>query len=205
MGIDPVSLAAWGSIASTVIGAGTSAIGAVNQGRAQSQAAQYQAAVLRNNQAVAEWQARDAEARGRVAEQNQRMKTAQFTGAQRAAAGASGVDVNSGSAAGLQADAAMLGELDALTVRSNASREAWGHRVNAANMGANAGMLDVQAKQASQAGDWTAASSIIGGVSSLADKWLTFKQKGLDPFRWGSSTKTPATGVGSKSNWTWGW
>lgn len=205
MGIDPASLLAIGSLTSTLIGAGTSAIGAASQGRAQAQAAQYQAAVARNNQAVAEWQAQDALARGRVAEQNQRMKTSQFTGAQRAAAAASGVDVNSGSAADLQADAAMLGELDALTVRSNAGREAWGHRVNAANAGANAGMLDWQGKQARAAGDWTAVSSIIGGASSLADKWLTFKTKGVDPFKFGG-TKTSASGVGSKAPPTWwGW
>lgn len=179
MGIDPISLMAIGSTATTLIGAGAGALGAAQQGNAAAGAAQYQAAVARNNQRVAEWQARDAEDRGRVAEQNQRFKTSGVIGAQRAAAGASGVEVNTGSAADLTADTAALGELDALTIRSNAGREAWGHRVNADNYAANAEMLDVQAKEAKRAGTFGAITSILGGVSSVADKWLTFSQKGV--------------------------
>ena len=34
----------------------------------------------------------------------------------------------------MQADAAFLGELDAMTIRNNAAREAWGYKVQAADI-----------------------------------------------------------------------
>lgn len=188
MGIDPVSLMAIGSIATSVIGAGMGAIGSVNQGKAASNAAQYQAAVARNNMAVADWQAQDALARGRVVEQNQRFKTSQIQGAQRAAAGASGVEVNTGSPAALVADTAMLGELDALTIRSNAERDAYGYKVQARNFGAQANIADNESRSAKRAGELGMYTSLIGGVTSVADKWLTFDSKGMFGTKKSSST-----------------
>ena len=42
---------------------------------------------------------------------------------------ANGVDLSSGSPLDILGDTAMYGELDALTIRSNAEREAYGYRV----------------------------------------------------------------------------
>lgn len=80
------------------------------------------------NAAYADAAANDSIKRGGVAEDQQRLQTKAAIGTQRAGFAANGVDVNSGSAANIQDDTAQLGEFDALTIRNNAAREAWGYR-----------------------------------------------------------------------------
>lgn len=48
-------------------------------------------------------------------------------GAIKAAEAAGNVDVNSGSAVDVQSSAAALGELNAITIRGNAAKEAYGY------------------------------------------------------------------------------
>jgi hypothetical protein len=104
------------------------------QARAASTQGSYTAAIDEQNAALADAQAQDAIARGSVDEGRQRLATRQNIGATRAAQAASGVDISSGSAADVQASEAGLGELDALTIRNNAAREAWGYNVDAGNL-----------------------------------------------------------------------
>lgn len=101
--------------------------------RGQQQQADAESASLRTNAGLAELQAQDALARGAVAERQSRQNTRDLTGAQRVGYASQGVDVNSGSALSVQADTAAIGELDALTIRNNAAREAFGYRVDAEN------------------------------------------------------------------------
>lgn len=105
-------------------GAGFSAMGSLGAGKAQQQLANY-------NAQVAEMQAQDAIVRGRETEARHRTDVKRMIGSQRAGFAASGVDVNDGSAVDVQADTAALGELDALTIRTNAAREAWGYKIQA--------------------------------------------------------------------------
>lgn len=77
---------------------------------------------------LAELAAEDAVSRGNLAARQRERQARRTIGAQRAALAANGVDVNSGTAADLQADEAALGALDAQTIRNNAAREAWGYR-----------------------------------------------------------------------------
>lgn len=110
----------------TLLGAGTSAFASVQAGSAQREMFEY-------NARVAEFQAQDALERGAVLEKRRRRVTQQVIGAQRAGLAAQHVDINDpgSSAVDVQADAAYLGELDAMTIRNNAAREAWGFRVQA--------------------------------------------------------------------------
>src|SRR5512138_814564 len=115
-------------------GAAISAIGqwkagkaAKKQGEAQQRSAESQAELLDFNAHVADLQAQDATERGAQAESQLRQKIRSTIGTQRTQFAASGVDVGYGSAVDTQADAATLGELDALTIRQNAAREAWGY------------------------------------------------------------------------------
>jgi hypothetical protein len=121
----------------------------------------------RNNQAVADLMADDARKRGEIAEARQREKTRQILGTQTAKLAAQGTDL-SGSALDILGDTAASGELDALTVRSNAAREAWGHRVKATDYAAQA------QKPLSGLGGLGAGASLIGGAGSVADKWYRF-------------------------------
>jgi hypothetical protein len=112
-------------------------------------------------QKVAQGQARDAIDRGQAAEDAHRRKVAQFAGKQRATMGASGVELTSGSFADVLQDTAMLGELDALTIRSNAQREAYGYQSQAAVSG-------YEASAAKTAGWMNAGGSLLSGASNLA-------------------------------------
>ncbi len=178
--------------------AADTAAGDIFTAKANADALQYQAAVARNNQTVAEGNARYAEQSGAVGEQRQRQVTAQTIGAQRAAMAASGIDIGSGTPSRIQQSTAATGELDAQTIRNNASRAAYNYRVQAGDFAATAGLEDTQAenaitagnmragsairagditaRSAIQAGDIGALSSIVGGASSVADKWLAWRE-----------------------------
>jgi hypothetical protein len=120
------------------------------QASAASAQGQYTKKVYDQNAKTADLEAQDAIDRGQIQEQRSRLATRQNIGASRAAQAASGVDVSSGSAADVQASEAGIGALDALTVRNNAAREAWGYKVEGVN-------LRQQGELAAFAGDQAAA------------------------------------------------
>lgn len=98
----------------------------------QAEAGDYNAALAEQNAKVAGIQAQDALTRGTAEESRYRGQVSKLMGRQRAAIGSSGIEA-SGSALDILADTARTGELDALTIRNNAAREAWGYRVQAVN------------------------------------------------------------------------
>jgi len=160
-----------------------SAFSSYNQAQGQKEAAEYQASVARNNAQIAEWQAQDAIRRGEDEETRQRMRTAQLKGTQRASMAANGIDISEGSAAQIQADTDWMGEQDALTIRDNAKRTAWGWRSQGAQSTADANMYKAKADSTSP---WAAAAgSLLGNAGALAnvgnavaDKWYSFKNSG---------------------------
>lgn len=152
-----------------IAGMVSNAFGAYNQSKATQQAYDYQAAVNRNNAQIAEWQARDAITRGQKAEQAQRLKTAQLKSSQRASFAARGVSLAEGSAANILQDTDFMGNVDALTIRDNAAREAWGHRVQAGNYAADADALSARAASESPAGK--AFTSLLTSGGAVASSW----------------------------------
>lgn len=110
----------WGKI----IGGGIDAAGKLQQGK-------IDAATGETNRRLAEAQGNDALLRGTIEESRYRRQIAQVVGAQKAAFGARNVAV-SGTPLDILSDTAQIGEEDALTIRNNAAREAWGYR-NQAN------------------------------------------------------------------------
>ena len=95
------------------------------------EAANSQADLQDWNASIARLQAMDARERGKEAEERFRQGVKMTIGAQRAGFAAQNVDVGFGSAVDVVADSAYLGELDALQIRTNAAREAWGFEVAA--------------------------------------------------------------------------
>lgn len=161
------TIAAVASIAGTAM----SVMGQMQAGDAAAKSAEYNAAVARNNQIVADRQADDAVKRGQVAEDEQRRKTAQIKGAQRAALGASGVALDSGSPLDILGDTAAFGELDALTIRNNASREAYGYKVQGMNFAAEAGLADARGAAAKQSALIGAGATLLSGAGNVIDRW----------------------------------
>lgn len=120
--------------------------------------------IANNNAVINERLAKDAEHKGGIAEQTHRQKVAQMKSGQKASIAASGVTMDSGSAQNLLADTAMMGELDAQTIRSNTAQEAWALRVGASNYKSQ-GMLD------KKAGTQKAIGTLLTSSGQVADRW----------------------------------
>ena len=130
----------------------------------------YLAQQARQRQQIAEQQARDAEQRGEVSVQRQRDLTAQRIGTQTAALAAQGTDME-GSPIDILGDTKRAGEQDALTIKANAAREAYGYKVQGAGFGADASM-----REGFEPSYLGAGTSLLMGASSLSDKWKMFRQ-----------------------------
>jgi hypothetical protein len=142
------------------------------QANAQAASATYQAQVARNNATVQEWNARNAEKVGVVAEDRQRQKTALAIGTERAALASQGGDVDSGSPVDITSDTARAGTFDALTIRSNAATRAWGFRVAAENANAQAGLDDASASNTMAGLSLSLQKSLLTGFTNAAKAFI---------------------------------
>lgn len=147
------------------IGAAVSAYGQAASARTQKKQIQY-------NQTITERARADALARGEVEAQRHRQKVSILVGRQRALVGASGADLGSGSALDIVEDSYAMGELDVLTIRNNAAREAYGYEVRGQSL-----MFDEQ--QARLAQNWGTGANLLGGAASV---YSTGRASGL----WGN-------------------
>jgi hypothetical protein len=107
-------------------GMSTDAWGTYFSARAAKKAYQLKAQLARENAAYLEGLARDSVRRGVTAESRQRGRIGQLKATQRARLAANGVVIDQGSALGVLQDTDLLGNIDALTIRENAAREAEG-------------------------------------------------------------------------------
>lgn len=146
-------------IGSTVMGGA----GAIQQGQATAASAKYNAQVADMNAKLSDRAAKDALERGKLEEQKQRQKTQQVLGAQQAGMAANGVDLTFGSPLDLLVDTAVMGEMDALTIRTNSAREERDIRQQGANYRGQAGMYRAQASSASSGGFLSAMGTVLGG------------------------------------------
>lgn len=166
-----------GTIAS-LAGAGISALGSIQQGKAAAASANYNAQMAANNAAIQRQNSSFAAQEGTANTEAASMKARAEYGAIKANQGASGVDVGSGSSVDVRSSARELGQLNALTVRSNAARQAYGYQTAAMNDEAQSGLDKSQAANASTAGYIGAGSTLLGGIGSTASNYATFKNKG---------------------------
>lgn len=127
----------------------------------------YEANLYNQNATLADQQAADAIARGQVAEGRQRNAGKSFIGQQRTGFAGQGVDVTSGSASAVQGEAQAMSALDALTIRNNAAREAFGYKVQALNDRGNAQLALMGAKNRAQDYRNQATSSLLTAGANL--------------------------------------
>lgn len=127
----------------------------------------YQAQVAQNNAKIMQRNAETALEAGQNAESMQRIKTGKEVAAVRAGAAAHGVDVNTGTPLDVQTATATSGELDALAVRYNAARQAYGYGVEAQNYKSQASMDQYAGVNSMLQGVGNAASSYIGMSKSM--------------------------------------
>lgn len=200
MGLETIAVI--GTVASAAIGA----VGAIQQGQAQSRAAAYQAQVAANNAAISERnqqiadrnaklmedEAQAAEAAGAQRSNLESLRTRELIGKQKAAAAAAGLDVNSGSALDIRAGAAGLGMLSDLNIRDETARKALGYRIRgldyedqavsagtaADNFRTSALAGSAAAEAASTAGFLNAAGSLAGGAARTGSMIADFQRQG---------------------------
>ncbi len=175
--------AAAGATTATALGAAglaASALGSVVQGQQASNAANFNAQVQQNNALLASRNAGIVGAEGAANAGIEQQKTRAQVGGIKAAQAANGVDVNSGSAVDVRSSASELGELNAINIRSNAAREAYGFQTQAAGATGQAELDKSQSGHDESAGYVNAGSSLLSGgskgvESGLWDKWLGSK------------------------------
>jgi hypothetical protein len=170
MGV-PLVLAGLGAAGTAI-----SAAGSVESGNAAQTAYNYQAQVAANNAKIAQQNAAWDIQAGETAATNKGLQTRAAVGTQKARQGASGIDVNTGSAPDVRAGTEELGMLDALTIRSNAAKQAYGAEVEATSDTAQSQLDTMAGQQAKEAGDINAASGLLTGASTVGGnyvKWQT--------------------------------
>lgn len=169
---DPVTAGMAGvGIVGSLIGGITGAAGAEQSAAAQAGMYQYKAGVALMNQKIAKQNAAWATNAGEISAQESELKTAQEIGQTKVMQSGSGLDVNSGSAVGVRQSQSEAGAYDADIIRANAAHAAYGYETKAAESEAEANLDQMAAANVKTAGDISAFSSILGGVTSVASKW----------------------------------
>ena len=144
------------NLASSIGGAGSQYYATRAQGRIESDA-------LKLNAMRAEVEAQDALRRGETEASKHLGATGRLIGSQRAAMAAQGVNIDSGSASMVTQDTAALGALDALTIRNNAYREAYGFKSQALGYAGQAKLTRMGARSAGY------STLLTGGLSAARD------------------------------------
>lgn len=172
-GIGNISGAASGAINTGAFATGLQGGGDVLSGLGSYQMGMYQSQVAQNNAAISGQNEQAALVAGSSAEQASRLKTGELIGEQKAQQGANGVDVNIGSPAAVRQGTKDIGDFDALTIRYNAARQAYGYSIDKENY-TEQSQIDKNAAYGGLAkGLFDASSSFLSGSSSLASKRAT--------------------------------
>lgn len=183
--MDPFSIAAV-SAGASVLGGAITAGGTLAGGASQQAMYNYQAGVAQLNSKIALQNADYTQTAGGTAGYQSGLKTGAIVGTQKADQGASGVDVGSGSAAGVRDTTTKLGQYDQDLIATNYAKKAYGYEVEAATKTAEAGADVIAGENAVKASKISAAGSILGTVGSVSSKWL----QGSSVFSKGDSGST---------------
>jgi len=169
------------SIGSTLIGGLIQGKGQQQQYEAQSQMYNYQSRVAQINSQIDKQNADYAIVRGEQQASIEGMKGAQTLGQIKVAQAASGIDVNTGSAADVQESQKKITKMDMDTIRANASKTAYDYNVQSVQDINQAGLYGMASQNASAAGNIAMMSSIVSTAGSVSSKWLAASQSGALP------------------------
>ena len=186
-------------LAMAAIGTGVSAMGQMQQASAAKASADYQAKVAEGNAQIASQNATMAAASGEAQAAISEQKTRAAVGAELAAQGSSGVDINSPTATAVRKSQDMTGQLDAQTIRSNAARTAYGYETQSTNFENQSSADTAQGNNAMTAGEVGAGGSLLSGVgnASLNYAGVMNKASGLAPDGNSTGAYTDSSGI----NW----
>lgn len=162
-----------------VLSTASQVIGGMFQSNAAAQAATYNSQVDKINASVARQDAVYAGAAGEAKTYTQGLKNREIAGAIKTNQAASGVDVNKGSAVDVQASQDAVGQLDAMTIRSNAAREAYGYETKAASFENQARLEQKEASNDKTAGWLSLGSTLLNAGNEAGSEFEKFQQAGM--------------------------
>ncbi len=154
------------------------AFGAYTKGHAAAQAANYNAQIAIQNAKQQKQNATIASQSGAQQVAMQGLKTRAAVGSEIANQAASGVNVHSGSALDTQVSSHEIGMLDALQIRGNATREAFGYQVKAANEEAQSNLDKYAAKSDELGAVVDASSTFLSSVEDSAKQMMKIQMAG---------------------------
>jgi hypothetical protein len=177
--MDPISLGTIATISmvSSAAAGGIGAVGALTQGQAQANMYKYQSGVASMNQQIALQNAAYERKVGEVKAQQVGMKGRFEAGSITAAQAGSGLDITRGTTAKVRESQEEITRYDEQTARREAARKAYGLETEASKEEAQAKVYQQAAKGAKTASYLSALGSVLGGTSSVADKWLKSSYK----------------------------
>lgn len=141
----------------SAVGSGVAGYGSYQQGQFNQKISEQNAAMARRN-------AEDSLRRGNLAEAQHRREVDALKSSQKVGFAANNVVISSGSPLSVLQSTAEQGELDALTIRTNAERQAAGFTMDAQNSLLQGKLSAMQGKYGLAEGALNAGSTIIGGV-----------------------------------------
>ena len=147
------------------VGALTSASAAYQQGIAAQQAANYNAAIMRNNAIMMENQAKDAAYRAEKEKGFKRREVQKNIAKTRVGFAGANIDLGSGTPQMVQEDIVSLGDEDLAMIEYNSQMEQWGFRAQAQDARARADLESLKGRQAARAGRLGAFNSLIGAAT----------------------------------------
>lgn len=155
-------------VAAMALFAGVQAAGQLSASQAAARSAGYNSAIASENAGIASTNAALVGAQGESDVAVQGAKNKAQIGSTLANQGASGVDVNSGSAVDVRQSEAKIGMLNELNIRSQAAQRAYGFQTASASDKAQAAADSAQSSNDKTAGLIGAGTSILGGASQAS-------------------------------------
>lgn len=162
-------------LAVSAAGTAVAVKGQMDARESANKAADYNAQIQNRNAEIENMKAADAINRGNIAASEHMQNVRAMIGTQRAEGGASGAAVDSGTNLNVTEDTAQFGKLDALTIQSNAAREAWTNTNSADNFSANASLISATKSSPAAAG----VGSALTGISALGQQIYAGKKEGV--------------------------
>lgn len=170
-----------------------STVGAFFSAKSQQDGFRHQARMADINAKIADENARAEVEKGNFQESQIKLQGSRLKSAQTARFAASGVDIaGSGSAIAVLTGSEVLTEVDANRARANATRAAWGQRIEAGNMRRTANSLRASAEGTSPG--LAAVTSLISGAGRVASSWYSLDRQGAfdDAPKQGKVTMEPS-------------
>lgn len=155
--------AAGSLLAMTAVSVLGTASSSYQQSKAQKSQGEYEKSIYETNARISQLQADDAIRRGESKANEHKKSVKRLIGSQRASLAAQGQDLEAGDALAIQEETAQLGALDALEIKNNAWREAWGYRVQANQYMGQARFADITSKYKSR------QTLLTGGMNIAKD------------------------------------